>query len=538
MEKHTKAAPLQIDQNNPTELAPLNIIRTETVLSKLPIHNLSKKGIIAIKIVRRNAAGEVALHWEVSPSRNYGDPRALAYKIDTLIINRRLDELGKPLPMVVCLGSLRQIATELGFGIASDTKPIRQALLQNASAFITAKMSYTANDHTQQRLEAGFSRYSVILTGEKLPDGQEADAVYIILSEPYRSVLNNAPVRPLDYDYLKILPPAAQRFYEIVSRRIFVALRYKHAEAKLSYSDYCTCSAQQRYFDYDHFKKQMYKVHRPHLKSGYIESIRYKAELDGEGKQDWIMYYMPGPKARAEFNTFTRSGRVIESTPESIKEEIEIGEAPPRKRSSVSYQGRLSLQAPEQAVPEPVPPVLAAMIARGIGEARARRLLGNAGDSSLVLDQLEWGDEQIRRAKSGEIRNPAGLYIYLIQENFHPPSGFETSRRRKLREETQHARIEEEWREDTLKEDYRLYREEAIDRYIAEHKLEEEIPMLVAAGEKEVRRHWPKIPPKVITELAERKARERIAERMPGLLGWEAFAKQKRANTPGPISGL
>jgi len=528
MKKQT-TPPIQAEQqNHHTELIPLNIIRTETVLSKLPIHNLSKKGNIAIKIVRRNTAGEVTLHWEVFPNRNFGDPRQLAYKIDTLIINRRLDESGRPLPMIVCLGSLRQIGTELGFNSVKDTAGIRQALLQNASAFITAKLSYTANDHTQRWVEAGFSRYRIVFTGERLPNGQEADSVYIVLTDVYRDVLNNAPVRPLDYDYLRILPPAAQRFYEIVSRRIFVALRYKHAEAKLAYSDYCTCSAQQRYLDYDHFKKQMYKVHRPHLKSGYIESIRYKPDVDSEGNPDWIMYYTPGPKARAEYNTFTRSGRVIEASPESIKEEIEIGEGPPRKRHS-PYQGRLNLQAPDQATPEPVDPVLAAMLTRGISDGRARKLLNEAADHSLVLDQLEWGDEQVRRAKSGEIRNPAGLYIYLIQENIHPPAGFETSRRRKLHEEAQHARMEKEWWEDTLKEDYRQYREEAIDRYIADHKLEEEIQVLVAAGEKEVQRHWPKLPPKVLTELAERKARERVAERMPGLLGWEAFAKRSQS---------
>jgi hypothetical protein len=88
-------------------------------------------------------------------------------------------------------------------------------------------------------------------------------------------VLNNAPVRPLNYDYLRQLPPAPQRFYEIVSRRIFAALKYQHAEAKLLYSEYCTYSAQQRYFNYDQFKKQMYKIHRPHLTSGYLKTVRY-----------------------------------------------------------------------------------------------------------------------------------------------------------------------------------------------------------------------------------------------------------------------
>ena len=39
-------------------LAPLQVIRTETVLSKLPIHNLSKTGSFEIQIVRKNDRGE------------------------------------------------------------------------------------------------------------------------------------------------------------------------------------------------------------------------------------------------------------------------------------------------------------------------------------------------------------------------------------------------------------------------------------------------------------------------------------------------
>jgi hypothetical protein len=36
-----------------TDLGPLNIIRTETVLSRLPIHNLSKKGRVNIQITKK-----------------------------------------------------------------------------------------------------------------------------------------------------------------------------------------------------------------------------------------------------------------------------------------------------------------------------------------------------------------------------------------------------------------------------------------------------------------------------------------------------
>ncbi len=298
--------PLQDNQSSPKDLTPISVIRTETVLSRLPIHTLSKRGEVDIQISRRNERGEVDLRWEVSYSKKYGDARQLAYQIDTLIINRKIDELGRPLPKIIRLESLRQVCKELGLRSRSgdNTNALKKALHQNAGVYITAKLYYKTADGTERLLEAGFTPYGVVFTGERLPDGSKADGVYLILNDPYWEVLNNAPTRPLDYDYLKKLPPTAQRFYEIVSYKMFAAIKYKHPCAKLPYSEYCTFSAQQRYYDYDHVKKQMYKVHKPHLKLGYIQKISFEAATDSDGKHDWIMRYIPGPKARAEFKAF------------------------------------------------------------------------------------------------------------------------------------------------------------------------------------------------------------------------------------------
>src|SRR5579863_1124106 len=148
MEEVTQATPTQIEETF-RELAPLNVIRTETVLSQMPIHNLSKKGSVSIHIVRKDSHGKVDLLWQVSPSRDYGEPRQLAYKLDTIIINRRIDEERRPLPAMVRLGSLRELAQELEMG--GDTPAVRKALLQNASAFITAKLTYKASDGRVRR---------------------------------------------------------------------------------------------------------------------------------------------------------------------------------------------------------------------------------------------------------------------------------------------------------------------------------------------------------------------------------------------------
>src|SRR5215210_7608991 len=90
------------------EIIPKDIIRTETTLSRFPIHRLSKSGKVSIEIKVKNSEGELTTKWKI---KNPPDP--LGYKIDTLIINRRIEEAGKPIPKLIRLGSLREIAKEL-----------------------------------------------------------------------------------------------------------------------------------------------------------------------------------------------------------------------------------------------------------------------------------------------------------------------------------------------------------------------------------------------------------------------------------------
>jgi hypothetical protein len=291
-----RAQPLETDPS--LELIPFEIIRNETALSRYPIHNLSTKDGIRVEIKRKDEHGAVLVNWEVSYNSRYGQPGRLAYKIDTIIVNREIDESDKPVPKIIKLGSLRDIASRVNAG-AKNTHTVKRALLQNASAFITAKLTYQASDKTDRTLEAAFSRYSVVFTGESLPDGRQADAVYLVLNDIYQEVINNAMTRPLDYDYLQGLSPSEQRFYEILSYQIFPALKYER-RARLIYSEYCALSTQVRYMDFDHVKKQMYKLHRPHLRSGYILDVEYESTVDAEGNLDWVMLYTPGAKARNE----------------------------------------------------------------------------------------------------------------------------------------------------------------------------------------------------------------------------------------------
>src|SRR6266581_1517196 len=297
----THASVPVLETFRPSPRTPLRILRTETVLSRFPIHSLTTHGRVSIHLQCTNAQGDLDYLWDVSTSVHHGPPGPLAYKLDTLVINRLLDALPRPVPGVLKVGSLRQVAPQLALNTSGrQQEHLKGAFHQNASAYIVTKLRYRDRDGRQRRLEAGFTRYSVVWQGDVLPDGTPADALYLVLSEPFREILNHAPVRPLDYAYLQALTPMAQRFYEIVSYPMFATLTHRRPHATLRYGEYCLLSTQQRYPAFEQVKKQMYKVHRPHVQSGYLTKVAYEATTDAEGRPDWLVHYTPGRKAWAE----------------------------------------------------------------------------------------------------------------------------------------------------------------------------------------------------------------------------------------------
>ena len=358
-----------------TDLAPLTILRTETVLSKLPIHNLAKRGSVTMDITQTNAAGQLDLYWRVSPHPVFGEPRQLAYKLDTIVINRRIDDLGRPLPELIPLGTLREIARELNLG--SNTAAVKRALRQNAHTVIAVQLTYTDTQGGEHTVAFESTRYGVVFTGECLPDGRTAEMVYIVLNPPYRHVLNHAPTRPLDYDYLQALPPTAQRCYEIISYKIFTALKYRHPHATLLYSDYCTFSAQQRYADYTHVKKQMYKVHHPHLTSGYLRKVSYEVTTDRDDQPDWVMRYIPGPKALAAYQAATSAG----PTPRAAAvRDTQSDEAPP-PAAALSRGAREASATPA----EHLQPLVADFYTRLGTKASSQKLARDAAVAAQLL---------------------------------------------------------------------------------------------------------------------------------------------------------
>ena len=389
------------------ELFPLKRVGIETGFSPYPFHTLSKNGSIQIEIQELTEKGKLKTIWEVSPNSKYGQPSILAYKIDTLVINRKIDELRPNVPRIIKLGSLRDICNDLGITAGQNTQDVKKALHQNASAYVTANIHFKTKEHGEEYLEFGATRYDVYFTGKKLPNGKKADAVYIVLHESFHKFLNDVQTRPLDYEYLKKLPPTAQRFYELISTQIYAHIKNKLPCAKLRYSEFCLYSPLTRYFNYDQVKKQMYKIHKPHREFGYIERIDFEKTTDENGNDDWFFSYTAGERAKREFRIFNqelKKARKPELTfrPESSK----------TRKPENQINPKLNFLDNEQDL-------VSKMKSFGLTEKKAE---------SLVKSHREAVEREISvfpyRLLGKPINNVSGLFIAAVEESYPPPQSY------------------------------------------------------------------------------------------------------------------
>ncbi len=420
------------------ELFPLKRVGMETGFSPYPFHTLSKKEGVEIEIQELDENGKLETIWEVSPNTKYGQPGILAYKIDTLVINRKIDELRPNVPRIIKLGSLREICKELGVTEGQNTQDIKKALHQNASAYITANIFYKTKEHEEEYIEFGATRYDVIFTGRKLPDGKKADAVYIVLHELFHDFLNKVQTRPLDYEYLKKLSPTAQRFYELISTQIYAHIKNKLPCAKLRYSEFCLYSPLTRYFDYDQVKKQMYKIHKPHREFGYIESINFEKTTDEDGKDDWFFSYTAGERAKREYRTFNTELKKIRKSDSEAKPVYQKARKPENQ-----IESKLEFSKNEENL-------ISRMREFKVAEGKAR---------SLVKSHREAVEREISvfpyRLLGGAVKNLSGLFIAAVEEGYEAPQSYlesleqagskkQSEAERKRNEEKDKARREEE----------------------------------------------------------------------------------------------
>ncbi len=253
--------------------------------------------------------------WRVSRHINSDIPSSFARRIHKKIVEEVLNTIEKPVHRLIRIGSLRQICKKMNIAVSGkNTKEIKKALRDITLAKIETKRSFRIKESNgvKKYFEGLFNLYDgVFYTGEKLPDGKEADAVYILLSDYYVQNFNNNFVVPLDYNYYQSLKgDLASRMYEILSLSFYPALERRELYIQKSYSELCDYFPFTRQDKKWRAKKQLKSAHNQHLASGFLKS---EPEWQDIGKKDdWLIKYQIGPKAERWYNSIKNGKRPLD----------------------------------------------------------------------------------------------------------------------------------------------------------------------------------------------------------------------------------
>jgi hypothetical protein len=256
----------------------------------------------------------------------------------------------------------------------------------------------------------------VVLVGEELHDGTRSEFYQVHLSQWQLTNLNQGYLLPLDFNaYLKLKRDIAKALFGHLSVW-FYASRGQSVEKK--YPDLCQLLNVRAY---PHLSKAR-AVLEPSLEElseiGYLSSWELIRTSRGS---DFKLMLSPGKRLLSL----------------------------PNFSSVVNPEARAALEAR-------LPGWVGELVERGVAERKARQLALDIPDAQAVSDQIEYAEyliQQDRRAR-GKISNPAGFFIWAIENNLSVPAEFETSRKRRLREAQQQADSEQRARELQLESQY------------------------------------------------------------------------------------
>ena len=264
---------------------------------------------------------------------------------------------------------------------------VATTIMSEASIFLADRRQYATDTfHVFDR---------VVLVGEELNDGTRSEFYQVYLSEWQLTNLNQGYLLPLDFNaYLRLHRDIAKALFGQLSVW-FYASRGQAIEKK--YQDLCQLLNIRAY---PHLSKAR-SVLEPSLNElmeiGYLSSWDLTRTARGS---DFKLELSPG-KRLLTLPNFT---------------------------SVVNPDARAVLEAG-------MPSWVGELVSRGVVERKARQLALDIPDDQPVLDQIEYAEyliQQDRRGR-GKISNPAGFYIWAIENNLTVPGNFETSSKQQAR---------------------------------------------------------------------------------------------------------
>ncbi len=295
---------------------------------------------------------------------------------------------------------------------------VATTIMSEASIFMADRRQYATDTfHVFDR---------VVLVGEELHDDTRSEFYQVYLSQWQLTNLNQGYLLPLDFNaYLKLKRDIAKALFGHLSVW-FYASRGQNIEKK--YPDLCQLLNVRAY---------------PHLSKARSVLEPSMAELTEIG------YLSSWELVR------TTRGTDFKLTLSPGKRLLSL----PNFSSVVNPEARAALEAR-------LPSWVGELVERGVAERKARQLSLDITEEQPVSDQIEYAEyliQQDRRGR-GKISNPAGFFIWAIENNLAVPGEFETTRKRRLREAQEQADSDQYFRMLQLQNDYDEFSQDQIGK--------------------------------------------------------------------------
>jgi hypothetical protein len=336
-----------------------------------------------------------------------------------------------------------------------------------------------------------------VAVGEVLEDGRVAEENYVWLSDWQLENLNNRHTLPIDYDLYRTLQLHIAKALVPLLQIWFYASR-KDQRVEKKYSQLCSLLGLQRFKSPSRIKQQI----APSLD-----------EL--QAKQLLASWELAPTIDQTDYKLVMHAGTAFVSSAD-----LRLGGGEPPALSNTRQNE-----------------ILQALLARGVRQDRARNLLLDLPDDQPAMDQIEWGDAEVARKQrtNDPVANPPGFYVYLLRANYPVPAHFETSRKRRLREEARQKNLEstalKAQRELDLyeqREQYETFLAEQADAHIRSKIPAVTVERLLRVHMKKIKEDCPQYrwPEPALRDFAWRKIREEVAAEL-NLPSFEEFLQER-----------
>jgi hypothetical protein len=336
----------------------------------------------------------------------------------------------------------------------------------------------------------------VVLIGEELHDGTRSEFFQVHLSQWQLTNLNQGYLLPLDFNaYLKLKRDISKALFGHLSVW-FYASRGQSVEKK--YTDLCQLLNIRAY---------------PHLsKARSVLEPSLNELTDIEYLSSWELVHST---RGTDFKLNLSPGKRLLCLPSFS--------------NVVNPEARAALEAR-------LPAWVGELVGKGVAERKARQLALDIPDDQPVLDQLEYAEhliEQDRRGR-GKISNPAGFFIWAIESNLSVPTEFETSKKRRLREEQEKDLSEQRFKAVQLENEYDDFCQEQIRKKLASEYPADRLEAALRDQMKAIKREQPewfgRIPDDTRKEVALGRLKSAVREslQLPSFEHWSKRDLQQR----------